>query len=423
MKLAYEAYDRAGKKTSSVIDAADASEATDALRRQGLYVTQIAASNWSAEDAQFKSRGLSLSLPGFLAGKKMSRGRALKHLVSFSRQLHVLVSTGTPLVQALETLERQANDPLWRKVVGELRAKVEEGGTLSGAMAEEPDYFNAVCRSLIAAGESSGKLSAMLQRLSVLTRKQQHIRSTILGAMVYPSLLVAVSLIVSVVMVIFVLPRFAEMFKTMGMPLPGTTAVLMAVSDWAREYWYLLPVLGGGFFVGLRWWLKTRSGIVAMHTLMLRLPQIGKVSRSFITARITRLMGMLLDSYLPLLEVLQLTRDSITNTHYRNLLARAEKAVTHGEPISSAFNHPQLIHPSIYEAIKSGESSGNIGPLMLNMSDFLDEDNEVILKSLSSIIEPLILIVLGGIIGLVAVSIFLPLFDMTSMTGSSGGAP
>jgi len=147
---------------------------------------------------------------------------------------------------------------------------------------------------------------------------------------------------------------------------------------------------------------------------------LGKMVQSFATARIMRLMGILLDSHLPLLEVLALVKESTTNTHYHTLLERAEDAVTRGEPISTAFNDPSLISPSVYESIRSGESSGRVGALMLNVADFLDEDNDVIVKSLTSIIEPIILIVLGVLVGFVAMSMFMPLFDLTAMTSSGG---
>ncbi len=421
MKLAYLAYDKSGKKVRDSIEASNPTEASDQLRRRGLFVTEIGAPGSAAKGGGRENTATPTSAASRnetrAAGKKMGSGKRAKCLMMFSRQLYVLVSTGTPLVDSLHAIERQAKDPAWRAVVARVKQQLEQGASLSEAMAEQPDFFDAVTRSLVAAGEQAGKLPAMLERVAQITRKQVHIRSSIIGAMVYPSLLIVVAGSVLCVMLMFVLPRFGDLFKTMDVPLPPTTKALMVVSDLMLGYWWLmiLCVIGGGF--GIRTYLKSESGRLFVHTAMIRMPQFGKITRSFATARIVRLMGILLDSYLPLLEVLKLVRESTVNTHYRALLTRAEEAVTRGEPISTAFNDPTLISSSVYEALHSGEQSGQIGTLMLSISDFLDEDNDVVIKSLTSIIEPVILLFLGALVGLVAVSMFMPLFDLTAMTG------
>lgn len=421
MKLAYLAYDRAGKKVRDVIEAGSTAEAGDVLRRRGLYVTEMKPSaEGGAAPKSGGSRGGSSAKGGGSGGDapiKIGRGRRMKCLMMFTRQLYVLVSTGTPLVESLVAIERQTRDPLWTRVLTRLRTKLEEGASLAEAMGDQPLCFDAVTRSLVAAGESSGKLPVMLDRVAQLTRKQVHVRSSVIGAMVYPALLLVVAVSVLCMMLMFVLPRFGGMFQTMGMPLPPTTQALMVISTFMIAYWWALGggLVGGG--VGLKLWTGTAGGKRAMQTMSIRVPQFGKITRNFITARMVRLMGILLDSYLPLLDVLALVRESITNAHYRALLDRAEEAVTRGEPISTAFNDPKLISPSVYEAIRSGEQSGQIGSLLLNIAEFLDEDNDVVVRSLTSIIEPIILIVLGGLVGLVAVSMFMPLFDLTSMMG------
>jgi type IV pilus assembly protein PilC len=415
MKMTCMAYDRAGKKVRETVEAASQAEAGEILRRRGLYITDTQAAGSASP------LGRAPAAPGPAAGPrrraKIGTAKRMKLLMMFSRQLFVLVSTGTPLVEALHAIHRQTKDPLWAGVVDRVRSQIEQGVSLHDAMSDQPEYFDAITRSLVAAGESSGKLPTMLERISQLTRKQVHIRSSIIGAMVYPALLIVVAVAVLGLMLMFVLPRFGDLFKSMDVPLPPTTAALMAISRFLLDYWYTIPFGVIGLVVALRLWLKTGSGIAAMHTAVLRLPQLGKISQGFATARLIRLMGILLDSYLPLLDVLRLVKDSTTNMHYRALLDHAEAAVTRGEPISTAFNDPRLINSSVYEAIRSGEQSGQVAPLMLNIADFLDEDNEVIVKSLTSIIEPVILIVLGGLVGLVAVSMFMPLFDLTAMTG------
>ena len=405
MKLAYEAYDRSGRHIRDWVEAADAGEAAESLRRRGLFVATLGDAAEAGSDRPDAKR------------RKIGHGRRLKHLALLSRQLYILVSTGTPLVESLAAMERQARDERWRAILTDVRERVEQGSSLHEALGEHGQAFDPITRSLVAAGESAGKLPLMLDRIATLTRKQLHLRGSVIGAMIYPALLMVVAIAVLTLMLVFVLPRFAGLFQTLDVPLPPTTKLLMFISDLLIGYWWAgLLAIAAAAFAGPAW-LRTPKGRRFTDTLVLRLPQLGRITRSFATARIVRLMGVLLDSYLPLLEVLGLVKDATVNSHYRALLGRAEDAVARGEPISTAFNNPELIHPSVYEALRSGEASGQVGPLMLNLADCLDEDNDVIVKSLTSIIEPLILIVLGLLVGLVAVSMFLPLFDLTAMTG------
>ena len=404
MKLVYTAFDAAGKAINAAIEAADATEAMETLRRQGLYVTEIKPAPQGAAAVGAGGRG------------RMGRGRLLKNLALFTRQLSVLMTSGTPLVQALGALERQSADKVWRAVIAALRVKVEEGATLSAAMDSHPDVFDPVCRSLISAGESGGSFDQMLDRLATLTRRQMHVRNAVIGALVYPMLLVVVAVSVLATMLLFVLPRFAGLFETLDVPLPPTTQLLMAMSDFLRGYWWSVPIVAVGGVVGMRAWLASEGGRRRVDSLVLRVPGIGPVVKNFAVARIARVLGVLLNGKVPLLEALTLAKSTARNVNYVDLVARAEEAVTRGSTVSSAFAVGNLVSPSLCEAIKSGEQSGQMAPLLLSIADFLDEDNEVVLKSLTSVMEPAILIVLGVLVGFVALSMFMPLFDLTSMT-------
>lgn len=412
MKLTYEAYDVAGKAVRDTIDASTPEAATEALRDRGLFVTSIetARNNPSGDAAPARK-------PGWRPTGATGR---LKSVAMFTRQLYVLVSTGTPLTESLYALERQTRDPGFVTVIADLRRRVEEGATLSEALRHHRGWFDTIYVSLVAAGETGGKFEPILNRLSSLVRKQLQTRQTILGAMTYPVLLLGVSGVVLLLMLMFVLPRFAGLFETLDVPLPPTTAALMWISNALQHYWWLIggSVIGAG--VGLFYYLKTDGGKRMLDTVMIRVPIVGPIARNFIVARIVRLFGVLMDSYVPLLEVLALTRDAAGNCHYHALLTRAAESVERGEPISSAFDDPTLVTPSVTEAIRSGESTGRLSEMLLNMADFLDEENDVMLRALTSILEPVILIVLGVLVGLVALSMFMPLFDLTSMTGAGG---
>jgi len=408
MKFTYRAYDKSGKPAEGVLEADSSGRATEGLRRRGLFVTEI-------------SEGTASSGPAESPRPRLGRSARLKDLAMFTRQLYVLLSAGTQVVESLSALERQIRDAAWKNVIADLRVRVEEGTPLAEAMEAHPTYFDPVYRSLVAAGESSGKLALMLDRLATLTQKRVRVRNTIIGAMIYPCLLVAVAVGVLAMLLVFVVPKFRALFDTLAVPLPASTKVLVFISEQFRSYWWLMLVLLVAAGASCKAYLRTSKGQRKRDALVLRLPQLGKVVKNFATARITRLLGVLMDGHVPLVEALRLTRDAAGNIHYRELIAKAEDHVIRGEPLSLGLSGTDLISPSVYEAVRSGEQSGQVGPLLLNIADFLDEDNDVVVRSLTSIIEPVILIVMGALVGLVAVSMFMPLFDLTAMTQGGAG--
>ncbi|MBL8999607.1 MAG: type II secretion system F family protein [Phycisphaerae bacterium] len=404
MKLTYQGYNAAGKAVRGEIDAASIADGQEALRRQSIFPTTI-------EEAK--------ETPGGAAARSVS----LRELAGFCRQLSILVSTHTPLVQALTVTERQSPPGAWRSTIADVRRRVEEGASLAEALAAHPSCFDAICRSMIAAGESGGMLDAMLRDLSALLRRQLTLRKGVIGAMSYPLILIGVSVAVVTTMLTFVLPQFQVLFETLGASLPPTTQFLMLVGNGLRSYWYIvipaLLVAGGGA------WRSLRSSAVRarLDRIVLGVPKLGGIVRGFITARIARLLGVLLLSKITLLEALRLTREATSNSCYADLLASAEEAVTRGQTLSSVLADGDLIAPSVCEALSSGERSGQVGEVLVQVADYLDEDNDQIVKTLAGIIEPLVLTVLGLVVGFVAISMFLPLFDLTAAGGSPAGGP
>ncbi len=406
MKLSYQACDPSGKVVADTIEAADSAEAIERLRREGLFVTQITpVSEGQARQATNRSKSI---------GKSRN---TKKNLMLLTRQLYLLLSTGTPVVQALESLSRQTQDPAWNRVIGLVQKGVEDGSSLSEAMSQYPAFFDPIYCSLIGAGESSGKLAYMLDRLANLLRKQVQVRNAVVGALIYPCLLIALAVVVMVIMLTVVLPRFEELFSKLDAPLPPSTKLLMTLSASVRTNgWVILIglVVAG---VVVRAWLKTALGQRTVDSVVLKLPQMGRIIRSFTTAKLARLLGILLDSHLPLIEVLNLIRHTVRNHHYTQLIQRAEESVMRGDPVSAAFARSDLIPATVTEAMRSGEQTGRMASSLLTIADYMDEENDVVVRSLTSILEPLILIGLGILVGFMAVSMFLPLFDMTSLGG------
>jgi type II secretory pathway component PulF len=413
MRFAYEAFKSSGSKTDGSIEASSVAEATELLRHQGLFVTAIqeAAILQSSEGRKRTGSGFRFQLGS----------NKTANLAMFTRQLSILVSTGTPLVEALAAVERQVKDEHWKAVLTDVREQVEEGAPLSEALADHPDTFDTIAVSLIHAGETGGKLEVMLERLSKLTRQRQKLRSAIMGAMVYPTLLISVSVAVLSLMIGFVLPRFAELFESLDTPLPASTKMLMGLSEFARGNWIVLIVGVVGGIVGAVVFTKSAAGKDQIDRVLVNAPMLGKLVRGFMIAQTTRLLGVLVQSQVPLLDALELTRKSTRSRSYKTLIERAENAVTKGDSISTVFCNSDLVPISVSEAVRNGEQSGKVGQVLIGVSDFLDEDNEVVMRSLTSIIEPIILIVLGLLVGFVAISMFLPLFDLSS-TAQGGPA-
>ncbi len=415
MKLVYRAFEKSGREVTDVIDAPSVTEATDRLRRRELFVADIgpASSAGAGADKPAPAHPSGLHLP-------RSKGAKLKDVAMFTRQLYMLIKSGTPLADGLRSLEHQTRAPAWRKVIADILARIEEGLPLSAAMASRPDCFDEVYRNMISAGETSGKLTIVLERLAQLIRKRIHVRRTVQGAMIYPILLTVVSVGVFVVMLLMVVPRFKMLFDSLAVPLPSTTRMLIDLSDGLKAYWHIVVGSFVAIGVAIKLFVSSPAGRRTCDTLVLKLPFVGNLVRSFATARIARLLGVLLDSHLPVLESLQLTRGSVANVHYRELIDRAAESVSRGQPISQAFKDSDLVHVSIYEATRSGEQSGQLSPLLLDVADFMDEENEVLLKGVIGIIEPVMLITMGVLVGFVALSIFTPLFDATGLVGKGG---
>ncbi len=410
MRLEVRAFDKTGREVCSVLEAGSIGEAVERLHQEDLLVADIAPAGRAVAAKRWRPR-----LP-------RSKVHRLRELALFTRQLYSLIRSGTPMAQGLRALERQSRDSSWRKVIGDVRARLERGLSLSEALAAHGECFDPVYKAMVAAGENSGKLTALLDRLAVLIRKRAHVVSTVRAAMTYPILLSAVATVVFSALLLFVVPRFADLFESMGAPLPPTTAALIAVGQGLRTYWWALT---GGILaavVAIRTYVKSSAGKTMMDTIVLRLPRIGRLVKSFCTARIIRLLGILTDSHLPIQDILALTRGASGNVHYAAILDKAEEVVGHGEPVSSAFRDTKLISPSVYESLRSGEQSGQVGPLLLELAEFMDDENEFALKSLTSIIEPVMLVIMGIAVGFVAISVFMPLFDVTAMV-SGGGAP
>jgi type IV pilus assembly protein PilC len=410
VSFCYQAIDASGRAVSATIDAASVDEAIRSLRSKGLLVTQMSETTGpSAPEAS----GRAFHLPWGHGGKSVR----WKEIVYFTQQMAMLLGSGARIVPTLRAVEAQSRSEAMKSVLRRLRDRVEDGVPLNVAMADHPQVFNGVFRSLIAAGESTGRMPQAFEQLAAYTRQQQEVRQRVLGAMAYPALLTCMCAVILTGLFTFVLPRFRELFTTLGVELPPSTRILMDVSQWAGAHWILI-VGGLGTLVGAlvaafrsaagrRWWAGAYTQI----------PLAGRLIRRLILARMFRIWGVLVTNNLGLIEAIRMAKGTTRSTLFHSLMDAVEQAVTDGRLVGSALHESPLIPPTMAAAVATGEESGRLGASLLFIADALESENSQMLASLSRIIEPIILVGLGGIVGLVAVSLFMPMFDIATIAG------
>jgi type IV pilus assembly protein PilC len=349
---------------------------------------------------------------------KLVRSHRAERL-AMTRQVGMMLGAGTPVVPALGAAAAQTTHPVWRALLLQIRQDVEGGATLAAALGKHRYFFDPVYRAMVAAGEATAQLPAMFVELSVFIRRQQQVRNRLIGAMIYPCLLLLLSIGVSIGLLIGVLPRFTGLFAALGRDLPASTRALMNLSDWVLHYGWMAGLGVAGGVIGLIMYVRTAVGWSLVCRLALRMPGVGLVVRRLTVARLTRLLGLLLTSRVPLLETIDLTTEAMRHPAFRDFLAYLRQAVSDGAPMGPVFRDSHLVPPAVAQVVETGETSGDVGGGLTYVAQALDEDNNELIAVLSRMVEPAILLLLGLVVGGVAFSLFLPLFDIA--TAASGG--
>lgn len=402
MILTYQAVDKQGRRTNDAIEASNSKEAVAMLRRRGLFVTTIQKNikdRVLVEDTYADSTGVALPV---------------KILSMLTRQLAMLLHAGSGLVPALSAIKRQMQRRDHVRLLNRIIADLEEGATVTEAFRKHPKTFDSIYCAILAAGEASGTLGEMFDRLSGIVGKRRLMRKKILGALAYPALLIWMCSSIINVLLFFVLPRFAEMFHQLRVDPPATTKWLLACGVLLRTHWYLILAGVGAVGVLIALVLKSSRGRQWLANVQLYVPLLGPLRCRLIQGQVFRTMGMLLESRVDLLDVLELVRGATKNHRFLAMFDAAEESVTAGGSLTSAFEGSGLIEPYICQAIRTGEESGGLAGGLSYCADILDESNEEMVGVVTRLIEPAILIGMGGVVGGVAISLFLPLFDLTS---------
>lgn len=338
-------------------------------------------------------------------------------LVIFTRQLSAMISAGVPLLRSLSSLQTHAESQGFKKVLSVVVSDIEGGGTFGDSLAKHPDTFSDVYVNMVRAGEAAGILDDILKRLALQQEKSASIRKKVKGAMSYPMVLLAITVIAFFGLMIFVIPQIGNIVKDLGGPdaeLPGLTVVMLGISGFLINFWYIIfPLLGVAVFLLLRY-IKTPSGKAVFHRLILKLPLINQIIKKVAVARFARTYSSLIGAGVSVIESLQVTSRAIGNVVYEASLDAAADRIRNGEPLSKVIAEDEKLYPAILPQMLSvGEETGQTDVVLVKVADFYEEEVDVAIDGINSIIEPVMIVFMGGMVGLIAASVMLPIAGLS----------
>ena len=397
MMFDYKARDPLGKSHDGSIEAASAEQATQELRRDGFQVLSI----------EERSSG------GGLFAKRVSK----QELIYTTSQLAIMVDTGVTLSAALESILAQEENSTLKSVLTDLKGQVEAGEDFSRALERHPKMFDHTYVSLVRASESTGAMAEMLDRIALYMRKEVETRGKVKAAMAYPMVMVTVAVAVTIFLLTYILPKFTPLFTRKGIDLPLPTKVMMAVSETMLNFWYLWILGIVAIIAGIVYTLRSEPGRAAWDRVKISLPLFGPLFRKVSISRSIRTLGTMLSSGVPMLESLRLTSDVAGNVHYRALWLRVEDRVTGGCQICDALAGDPLFPSTLVQMITAGESTGKLDKVLEKVSNFYDQEVEAAIKTTTSMIEPIMIAIMGVVVGGIGMSMLLPIFSLSKMPG------
>ncbi len=344
---------------------------------------------------------------------KVEFGPGRKDILNFTKQLSVMVRAGISLQDSLRSIAEQHEKSKFAAVILDLQNQIETGQSFSQALAKHPDVFTSLYINMVAAAEASGSLSSMLQKLAEYLDEEAQTRSQIKGAMVYPIIIAVMTVLVTIFLLCFVLPRFTAIFAGKEHLLPAPTKILMASSAFLRNYWFIiLPVVGGGLG-GFFYFIRTNLGRQWWDETKLVLPLIKTLCRSLYITRSLHTMGVLTKAGVPILNTISITAQIAGNVLYKDMWLGVYNRVRQGEKIASSLLQYDLMPSSVVQMIRSGEDSGSLSEVLKDVSDFYGRELKTVIKTVTSMIEPIMIVIMGILVGFIAMSIILPIFKMS----------
>jgi type IV pilus assembly protein PilC len=395
----------------------------DAINAQGIELSgEIHAPDLTAAREQLQTRGL---LPQSLSERSASGERGArtafkkvkaKNLQVFSRQLATMIEAGVSVVAALVTLEEQTEDKYLREVIAEIRSDVEGGMVLSKAFARHPKVFNRLYVSMIEAGESSGTLDKVLDRAATQIEKDNKLRRRVKGALVYPSVVITFASLVLTFMLLFIVPVFAKIFEDLNGELPKPTQFVMGMSNMLRHWWFIIFPLLIGLVFAFRRWKQSESGRQIWDRFKLKIPmKIGAVVHKVALARVSRTLATLIAAGVDIIKALEITGATAGNWVVEQSLENVKNRVHEGAPISQPLSEDPTFPAMIGHMVKVGEETGELDKMLGKVADFYEDEVDTAIQSLTSIIEPLLMIGVGAMVGLIVISMYMPMFKMLTL--------
>jgi general secretion pathway protein F len=382
------------------------------LRKDGVYLTESRAAD-AAAAATGKAKGAGLSREVDL-GKFFGAGVGAQELAVATRQLSTLVGAGIPLADSLTALVEQVEHPRLKRILGTVKQKVNEGSSLADALGEHEKVFTTLYVNMIRAGESSGALDVVLQRLADFTENAAQLRNKLIGAMLYPAIMVLVGFTIVGILFVVVIPKVTKIFDDMQVTLPWTTRILIAVSTFAQNDWYLVLIGVPLLVLAVRAWIRTPGGTHWWHKLQLRVPVFGELIRMLAISRFAKTLATLLKSGVPLLTSLDIVKNIVHNTILSKVIQDARDAIREGESIAAPLKRSGQFPPLVHHMIAIGEKSGQLEEMLQNVAKSYDSQVDMRITALTSLLEPVMIVVMGAGVAFIVFSILMPIMQLNT---------
>lgn len=399
MLFTYKAKDSKGKIVEGEVDAQDQRQAIAKLKSQKLSVLSV-------KKSQVKKK----------KGGKVKP----KEVVIFSRQLSTLVSSGVPIIQSLSILESQAESKAFSEVIGRIKQDIESGLSISDAMAKHPKVFSELYVSMIKAGELGGILDVILDRLAGYLEASAALRDKVKSAMMYPMIVGGIAVAITIFLIVFIIPVFKNIFAEFGAELPFITKIVIGVSDFVKAY--ILYVLGAGvlLFFGIKKYIKSENGRRKFDSLLLKLPVFGEIIKKVSIAKFSRTLGTLLKSGVPILQALETVAKTSGNKIIEEIIIQSMQSIREGGKLSDPLKRSEIFPSMVTQMIGVGEETGSLDNMLFKIADFYDQEVDAAIKGLTSMIEPLVMVFMGVVIGFIVIAMFIPMFELGNIASQSG---
>jgi type IV pilus assembly protein PilC len=391
----------AGEIQTGEFESNSQDEVLSALRKKRIIITSV----------REKPKGFKMNLPG------TGPGVTTRDLAIFTRQFATMINAGLPLVQCLDILSKQTENVAFRQIIAGVTREVEAGNTLAESLSKKENQrvFDELFINMVEAGEAGGILDDILMRLATFIEKAEALKRKVQGAMVYPGVVMTVAVLATSFMLIFIIPTFARMFSGFGAELPLPTKIVMGLSSFLRSYWWVLILSLIGTAVGLQRYYRTEQGHMNIDRFLLKVPVLGDVLRKGAVARFTRTLGTLISSGVPILTGLEITARTSGNRVIQAAIMAARASIREGETISAPLRESNVFPPMVVQMISVGEETGALDDMLTRIADFYDSEVDTAVDALTSLIEPIMIVFMGGVVGGMVVAMYLPMFKLINV--------